>query len=249
LIGSAIGVVLLPTLTRALRSGQAELANHHQNRAIELGLVLSLPAAVGLVIASHPIIAAVYQRGAFKPADTAAVAAALSAVAAGLPAYVLNKALAPGFLAREDTMTPFRFAMIAVGADIVISLTLFHFIGYIGIACGTAGAAWLNAGMLYWRLRQQNMLSADPHLKRTLPRLLISAAIMGVALWFAIAPVQNWFGPGNVGRIASLFTLIGSASCIYAVAALLTGAVSLREMRQQMRRRSSTGKLEGQAGG
>jgi len=249
LIGSAIGVVLLPTLTRALRSGQAELANHHQNRAIELGLVLSLPAAVGLVIASHPVIAAVYQRGAFRPEDTRAVAAALSAVAVGLPAYVLNKALAPGFLAREDTMTPFRFAMIAVGADIVISLSLFHFIGYVGIACGTAGAAWLNAGMLYWRLRQQNMLSADQPLKRRLPRLLLSAAIMGVALWFAIPVAEGWFGASNAGRISSMLVLMIGSSCLYAGAVLLTGAVSLADLRQQIRRRGAASKAGEQARG
>jgi putative peptidoglycan lipid II flippase len=202
-----------------------------------------------LVIASHPVIAAVYQRGAFRPEDTRAVAAALSAVAVGLPAYVLNKALAPGFLAREDTMTPFRFAMIAVGADIAISLSLFHFIGYVGIACGTAGAAWLNAGMLYWRLRQQNMLSADQSLKRRLPRLLLSAAIMGIALWFAIPLAEGWFGASNIGRISSMLVLIIGSSCLYAGAVLLTGAVSLADLRQQIRRRGATSKAGEQARG
>jgi putative peptidoglycan lipid II flippase len=240
LIGSAIGVVLLPSLTRSLRGGQPELANHHQNRAIELGLSLSLPAAVGLVIASHPIIAVVYQRGAFTAADTAHVAVALSAVAIGLPAYVLNKALAPGFLAREDTMTPFRFAMIAVGADIAISLSLFPWIGYIGIASGTAGAAWINAAMLYWRLRQQGMLRLDQHLKRRVPRLLLSAAAMGAALWFtlwfALAPALAWFGNSDLGRIIVMLALMSGALAVYAAAVLLTGAVSLRDLRQRLRR-------------
>lgn len=237
LIGSAIGVVLLPSLTRALRGSQPELANHYQNRAIEMGLSLSLPAAVGLIIASHPIIAAVYQRGAFTADDAGKVAAALAAVAAGLPAYVLNKALAPGFLAREDTMTPFRFAMIGVGADIVISLSLFHFIGYVGIACGTAGAAWLNSAMLYWRLRREKMLSADQRLQRNLPRLILSAAIMGVALWFALPLMPQVFGAGGLARISTMFVLIAGGCTVYAVAVLATGAISLNDLRQQLRRR------------
>ncbi|HEX9449724.1 MAG TPA: lipid II flippase MurJ, partial [Dongiaceae bacterium] len=217
-----------------------------QNRAIELGLLLSLPAAVGLVIASHPVIAVVYQRGAFTAADTGRVAAALSAVAIGLPAYVLNKALAPGFLAREDTMTPFRFAMIAVGADIAVSLSLFPWIGYIGIACGTAAAAWINAAMLYWRLHQRGMLRLDQHLKRTGPRLLLSAAVMGVALWFAIPPVQTWFGGGNLAHIGAMLSLMSGALWLYAMAVLLTGAVSLADLRRRLRRRTVTGE---QAGG
>ncbi|HWT99652.1 MAG TPA: murein biosynthesis integral membrane protein MurJ [Terriglobales bacterium] len=237
LIGSAIGVVLLPSLTRALRGGQPELANHHQNRAIEMGLSLSLPAAVGLIVASHPIIAAVYQRGAFTAEDASKVAAALAAVAAGLPAYVLNKALAPGFLAREDTMTPFRFAMIGVGADIVVSLSLFHFIGYVGIACGTAAAAWLNSAMLYWRLRSQKMLSADQRLQRNLPRLVLSAAIMGIALWFAIPLMPEVLGAGGLARIAALLVLVAGGCAVYAVAVLATGAISISELRQQLRRR------------
>ncbi|HVJ34270.1 MAG TPA: murein biosynthesis integral membrane protein MurJ [Terriglobia bacterium] len=244
LIGSAIGVVLLPSLTRALRGGQPETANHYQNRAIEMGLFLSLPAAVGLIIASHPIIAAVYQRGAFTADDANKVAAALSAVAAGLPAYVLNKALAPGFLAREDTMTPFRFAMVAVGADIVISLSLFHFIGYVGIACGTAGAAWLNAIMLYWRLRQQDMLRTDPRLRRNLPRLLLSAAIMGAALWFVMPLLPSVFGAGSLARVIGMLALIAAGCGIYALAVLVTGAITLGDLRRQLRRGTATAAVD-----
>jgi len=237
LIGSAIGVVLLPSLTRALRSGQANEASHVQNRAIELGLTLSLPAAVGLAVASHPIIAAVYQRGAFLPSDTQAVAAALSAVAVGLPAYVLNKALAPGFLAREDTMTPFRFAMIGVAADIVIAVALFQVIGYVGIACGTAGAAWINAGMLYMRLRRRKMLEPDARIRRILPRLAASAALMGAALWSAIHWGQPYLTGGEMQRVGGLAVLILFGLCVYAAAVLLTGAVSLSDLPGRRRAR------------
>ncbi len=244
LIGSAIGVVLLPSLTRALRSGQPAEANRVQNRAIEMGLTFSLPAAVGLMIASHPIIAAVYQRGAFSVHDTAAVAAALSAVAAGLPAYVLNKALAPGFLAREDTMTPFRFAMVAVAADIIVAVALFQVIGYVGIACGTAVAAWLNAGMLYVRLHRQKMLTPDAKLRRTLPRLLLSAGLMGGALWGAIRLAEPYLVGGEVQRIGGLAVLVLFGLGVYGLAVLLTGAVSLSELRQRLSaRRARQGKV------
>lgn len=235
LIGSAIGVVLLPSLTRALRGGQDADANRIQNRAIELGLSLSLPAAVGLIVASHPVIAAVYQRGAFSAHDTFAVASALAVVAAGLPAYVLNKALTPGFLAREDTMTPFRFAMIAVGADIVIAISLFHFIGYIGIAAGTAGAAWLNAAMLYARLHRRGLLTLDARIKRVAPRLILSAALMGGALWGAIRLAQPYLNGSEINRIGALAVLILIGLASYGIAVLLTGAVSVQDLRRRKR--------------
>ncbi len=106
LIGSAIGVVLLPSLTRALRGDRPEEAMRIFNRAIEMGFFLSLPAAVALTVAAAPIISVLYERGAFTHADSIAVSYALTAIALGLPAYVLNKSLSAGFLSREDTMTP-----------------------------------------------------------------------------------------------------------------------------------------------
>ena len=117
------------------------------------------------------------------------------------------------------------------------------------LGSGLRMAAWLNAGMLYYRLRRQKMLSADRRLKRTLPRLLVSAAAMGVALWFAIPPVEGWFGESNAGRIGSMLVLIGGASCLYAGAVLLSGAISLAEIRQQVRRRPIAGNAGGQIGG
>jgi putative peptidoglycan lipid II flippase len=236
LIGSAIGVVLLPSLTRALRGRREDEAMRIFNRAIEMGLFLSLPATVALAIAAHPLITVLYQRGAFTRDDATAVSYALTAISFGLPAYILNKALSPGFLAREDTMTPFRFAMIAVGADIAISLTLFQFIGYIGIALGTAGAAWVNCGMLYFKLRRHGYLTFDARFRRTLPRLLVSAIGMGVALYFGIKVLQPYLNDGELVRMTALAILVAGGMAIYLVFILATGAIPRRDLLQALRR-------------
>ncbi|HEY4163320.1 MAG TPA: murein biosynthesis integral membrane protein MurJ [Dongiaceae bacterium] len=236
LIGSAIGVVLLPSLTRALRGKREDEAMRIFNRAIEMGLFLSLPATVALAVAAHPLISVLYQRGAFSRDDALAVSYSLTAISIGLPAYILNKAFSPGFLAREDTMTPFRFAMIAVAADIAISLTLFQFIGYIGIALGTAGAAWVNCGMLYFKLRRRGYLSFDARFRRTLPRLLISAIGMGIALYFGIKVLQPYFNDGEVIRMAALAVLVAGGMAIYLVFVIATGAIPYRDLLQVLRR-------------
>jgi putative peptidoglycan lipid II flippase len=155
----------------------------------------------------------------------------------GLPAYILNKALSPGFLAREDTMTPFRFAMIGVGADIAISLILFHFIGYVGIALGTAGAAWINCGLLYFTLRRRGYLVIDRKLKRTLPRLFLSAVGLGLALWFGIKPLEPYLRDGELVRAVALAVLVAGGLCVYLVLVIATGAMPLKELARFIKRR------------
>lgn len=237
LIGSAIGVVLLPSLTRALRGPNPEEGIRIHNRAIEMGFFLSLAATVALAVAAEPMIRVLYQRGAFTADDTVKVAAALTAISFGLPAYILNKALTPGFLAREDTMTPFRYAMIGVGADIVISLILFHFIGYVGIALGTAAAAWINCTLLYFTLRRRGFLVIDARLKRTLPRLFLAAAVLGVALWFGIKPLEPYLADGELVRALALGALVTGGLGLYLVLVIATGAMPLADLKRFLRRR------------
>ena len=97
-IGVAVGTALLPLMARQLRAGQVEHAMHNQNRALELALLLTVPAAVALVVLSLPIVSVLFERGAFGAEASRATSAALAAYALGLPAYVLTKVLTPGFL-------------------------------------------------------------------------------------------------------------------------------------------------------
>ncbi|HEY0420398.1 MAG TPA: murein biosynthesis integral membrane protein MurJ, partial [Acetobacteraceae bacterium] len=107
-IGVAVGTVLLPEMSRALKRADAAGALESQNRAMELSLLLTLPAAAAFMTAALPIMTVLFQRGAFGPADAAASAHALVAYAVGLPAFVLIKSLLPGFHARSDTRTPVK---------------------------------------------------------------------------------------------------------------------------------------------
>ncbi len=237
LIGSAIGVVLLPSLTRALRGKRDEEAMRIFNRAIEFGLFLSLPATVALLVAAGPIITVLYQRGVFSTDDSFHVSQALGALALGLPAYILNKALSPGFLAREDTMTPFRYAMISVAGDIAIALSLFPFIHYIGIALGTAGAAWINTALLYFTLRRRGYLKFDARLKRCFPRLIVSSLGLAAALYFGMRPLAAYFADGEITRAAALALLVGGGGAVYLVLVIVTGAVPRADLLRALGRK------------
>src|SRR5690606_29214745 len=146
-IGSALGVVLLPALSRSLRAGRAAEAGGHLNRGLEFAALLVLPATVALLIVPYPIIVGVYEYRAFTREASRATAAALAAYGTGLPAFVLAKALTTCFFAREDTRTPFHFAMASMAANVALSLALFPFLDHVGIALATSLASWLNVGL------------------------------------------------------------------------------------------------------
>src|SRR6266566_1227952 len=133
-VGIAIGTAILPSLSRQVRTGDAAGAAATQNRGVELALLLTLPAAAGLVVLAQPILTVLFERGAFGPAEAAATAAALAAYAAGLPAFVLVKVLAPGFYAHRNTATPVKVAIAAVTINFVLTVVLMQFLAHVGVA-------------------------------------------------------------------------------------------------------------------
>lgn len=237
LIGSAIGVVLLPALTRSLRSDEPAVAICMQNRALELGLALSLPATIGLIVAALPIVTTVYQRGAFGHDDAQAVALALMIMSAGLPAYVANKALTAAFLAREDTATPFRQAVMSVAVNIAISAAITPTYGYIGVAIGAMAAAWVNAGLLAAILLRRGFLTFDERLRRVLPRLCLCGVGLGLAVWGAEAGL--WPGPyaSTLEQAIALAIIIAVGAVSFAVLVLSLRVSSLAELRSFRRKR------------
>ena len=117
-IGVAIGVVLLPDLSRKMRAGNSLAVNHSQNLALELSLFLTIPAAVALMAIAAPIVHTVFEHGAFTRTDTLAVAPTVFAFATALPAFSMTKVFQPGFFASQDTKTPMRFAIVSVAINV-----------------------------------------------------------------------------------------------------------------------------------
>jgi putative peptidoglycan lipid II flippase len=232
IIGVAIGVVLLPTLSHKLRSGDHAAVLATENRALEFSLLLTMPAAVALFIAAEPIIRVLFERGAFTAADTEATAAMLAAFALGLPAYVLIKVLHPSFFAREDTKTPMIFAGIAMAANVVLSLALFFAAGPTGIAIATTLAGWINVALLVVALRRRDGLTLDRIFRRRFAGILAATAVMGGVVFALVALIGPWFAPasGILAQATALALLVGTGLLTYLAAAHLFGAVKFREL-------------------
>ena len=241
-VGIAIGTALLPILTRQIRAGDAGAALANQNRALEVALVLTLPAAAALMVIAQPIIAVLFERGAFGPAEVHATALALAAYAVGLPAHVLAKVFTPGYFAREDTKTPVKIAVaiMVINAALAVSLMLIlqrYGVGHMGIALATSVTGWLNAMMLWRGLVKRGQFSLDHRLRRRFLPILAAAGLMAGVL----ALGEWWLAPWLYGsfheRVVALIVLIGVGSAVYGIAAHLFGAVNIRELKSQLRPR------------
>lgn len=224
-VGVAMGTALLPTLTRQLRGGETDAARDSQNRAVEYALLLTLPAAAALAAVAAPIVTVLFGRGAFDNAAGAATAAALAAYAAGLPAFVLVKTLAPGFFAREDTRTPVAIAVLCLAVNVALSLALIGSLAHVGIALASTLSSWLNAGLLAFVLMRRGHLRGDSRLYRRAPRVMAATAAMAAVVWFAAARLEPWFAAGEATRAAALAVVVGLGLALFALAARLSGAV------------------------
>ncbi len=181
-VGVAIGVVLLPELSRRVRAGDHGRAADAMNRAAEFCLLLTLPASVALVAIPGLVTAVLFERGAFDAADTAATAAALAVYALGLPAFVLQKVVQPAYFAREDTRTPLRYAVISMLVNVVVAVAGAPLIGFLAAAIGTTAAGWVNLALLWRGMRRlDGEVGIDERLARRAPRMLAAALAMGVS--------------------------------------------------------------------
>ena len=235
-VGIAIGTVLLPDLSRRLRAGDEAGGRHAFNRAAEIGLALTVPAAVALVVIAFPLVSVLYERGAFDRVDTVATAWTLSIYGLGLPAFVLHKVLQPLFYAREDTRSPFLFAVCAMVVNAAVAVGLAPFIGFLAAALGTTVAGWTMVWQLWRGSRGMGDASRlDDRMRARLPRILVAAAAMGVVLGLSARLLDGpLHAPG--WRYLALAGLCGLGILVYFGTGFAIGAFSRSDLRGALRR-------------
>ncbi len=231
-IGTAVGTAILPLLSRQARSGLAAEALATLNRAIEITLVLTLPAALALAVAGGPIMLVLFGRGAFDATSAMRAAQSLAAYAFGLPAFVLLKVLVPAFFAHGDTSTPVRVGMGAIALNLALNLALMLPLQHVGPALATSLSALFNVITLAILLSRRGRLTLDERLRRRLPRMALAAAAMAVVLVL----VQGRLSFAGPWRYAALAALVSAGLAAYAAAAQLLGAFDLREVARLARR-------------
>ncbi len=237
IIGISVGVVLLPELTRALTAKDSKEASHLQNRSLEFGLGLTVPAAVGLFMLNLPLVALVYERGAFDRETAELTAHVLAGFAIGLPSFVLIKIFQSSFYAREDMKTPMYFSGINAVLNIVLSLLLFPIYGIFGLAIATSSAGWINALMLWASLYLGNHFQITAKTLQNILLICVASLIMAGILYGGEVWLGSLLTDSNLlARIGLIGGLIAVSAFVYFAIVIATGAVSRDQMKRMLKR-------------
>jgi putative peptidoglycan lipid II flippase len=228
--GVALSTVILPNLSRKFARQNPRGFSATLDWSLRLALIITLPAALGLAVLATPILITLFQYEAFQVHDVQMSALSLSAYAAGLPAFIAVKVLAPGFYARQDTRTPVKIAIAAMASNMVLNLV---FVGsmvavgfqgpHTGLALASSVAAYVNAGLLYHVLRRQEAYLPEAGWGRVALAVIVASAVMVAALWWQYGALQQWLEAGAVDRATRLVLLILFGVVVYFSALLAAG--------------------------
>jgi putative peptidoglycan lipid II flippase len=241
LVGVAIGLALVPRLTRAFVQGDHEGGRKTLDDGVTLAMAFTLPAAVALFVIPFFIIDATVTRGAFTSADAARTADVLRQFAWGVPAFVLAKVLTPPFFAREDTRRPMIFAVAAVVFTVVVGSVLFFWLsahghdGVLGLAVATSLSAWLNVALLGGTLIREKAWHASTAFISRISRVLLASGVMAAALLAAGIGYETLSRVFLAKEIAVL-VVCGVGAALYGACLLVFRAVSIRELKAVLRR-------------
>lgn len=243
-VGAAIGVAVLPILSRHLKAGEAAEARRVQDKAVEYGALLSIPAAVALIILAEPIINILFQHGKFGSFETAMTAKAVMAYAVGLPAYVMVKALAPNFFARGDTKTPVKYSVVVLLTNLSFAVLLMKPFGHVGIAAATTIAAFVSLYQYLRGLQKRRFWSIGKPLAVKCAKILLAALIMGAAVELAQFALNlaygGWLRLALLSKLGifALLCILGVAT--FAFAAKILGIINLLEISKNLLKKGKT---------
>jgi len=244
LVGVAIGVALLPRLSRAVHAGDQNGARSAMDEALTFSMALTLPAAAAMIAMPFFLTDGLYTRGEFHVVDALKTASALQQYGWGVPAFVLAPLLSRAFFARQDTKTPMNFAIVSVVVNVIAGIVLFHLVGVAGIAAATSLASWVNVLLMLVTLARRGAywpsVAAWSRLGRGLLASLLLGALLAGASHYRPA-IEGLFHGVHIGRairakeLAVAFTTL-AAALIYPVLLIGVGGISRDELRKALRR-------------
>jgi putative peptidoglycan lipid II flippase len=241
MVGVAIGVALLPRLSRAVHTGDHKDASGAMDEAVTFAMALTLPAAAAMLAMPHFMIDGLYTRDRFHAADALQTGAVLFQYGWGAPAFVLMQIINRSFYAHQDTKTPMQVALVQVAVNVGLGLILFHLIGASGIAAATSAAAWLSVAQMAVLLKRRGLYVPSARATSRLLRILAASLLLGVILalashWLAAHPRRIDIGPIHYKELA-LGLVSAAALPLYGALLFASGGVTPGELKGALRRR------------
>ena len=229
--GIAVGTVMLPELSKHVKSNNSELITNLQNRALELCLFLSVPAAVALVLASDQIITSLFGYGSFDNVSVINTAIALTFFAFGVPAFSILKIFSNFFFARNDTKTPFYLSVVSVTLNIMISVSLFSRFGFVIIPIATSISSWINVLMHYYFIKKRDLHIFDSKFIYKFPRMILSVVVMGLVLYLLLGLFSDKFDYNESWKFIYLFIIVIISIFSYLFISNFSGAFKFKDIK------------------
>jgi putative peptidoglycan lipid II flippase len=229
--GIAVGTVMLPELSKHVKSNNSELITNLQNRALELCLFLSVPAAVALVLASDQIITSLFGYGSFDNVSVINTAIALTFFAFGVPAFSILKIFSNFFFARNDTKTPFYLSVVSVTLNIMISVSLFSRFGFVIIPIATSISSWINVLMHYYFIKKRDLHIFDSKFIYKFPRMILSVVVMGIVLYLLLGFFTDKFDYNESWKFIYLFIIVIISLISYFLISNFSGAFKFKDIK------------------
>lgn len=223
LLGVALGTILLPSLSKSFAEKTAQEYSRLLDWGLRLTVLLAAPCAVALAVLAVPLIATLFRHGEFSVHDVHMTQSALVAYSIGLLALILVKVLAPGFYARQDIRTPVRIAVVTLLATQIMNLIFIWQLKHAGLALAIALAAWINAGLLFWKLRQKQVFAPQPGWPRFLVKVALALLAMGLVLAWGVGRADFWLSAGALERVVRLGWIVVAGGATYLAALRLLG--------------------------
>jgi putative peptidoglycan lipid II flippase len=237
IIGTALGVAILPAISQAIARHDDQQASDVQARAFDLSMLLTLPATLALAVSAVPIIGALFQGGEYSVEDARVTGNILAILVTGLPAYVLVKVLTPNFYARKDVKTPVMIAMGVLVGGIIANFIFIPMIGIYSLAAVTSTSAWVNFGLLFGFLYFRGHFRMPGWLFSRVARQLAAALAMAAALYAVRSALAGWFF-GSVGeRFVGLAALVGIGGLVYFAVAWMIGGMDRQAIKDLRRKK------------
>ncbi len=229
--GIAVGTVMLPELSKYIKNNNYKKALNLQNRALELCLFLSIPAAVALVLASEEIISSLFGYGSFNIESVNNTAIALTFFAIGVPAFSILKIFSNLFFARNDTRLPFYLSVVSVIINVLISVSLFSKLGFVIIPIATSISSWINVFLYFYFIKKMNFHSFDSMFIYKFIRMLLSVVVMGLALYLMLGFFSDKFNYYESWKFMYLFIIVIASLFIYFFISNFSGAFKFKDIK------------------
>ncbi len=226
--GIAVSAVSLPVLSKAIRLKNATEVSIIQNKSIELSLLLSFPASLGLIIASDEIVNGLFGYGSFSSKDIKMTSEALSFFGFGIVAFALVKILANFFFARDNTKTPFYISAFIVFLNVLISVSFFNQVGFVIIPIATSISTWAGVFIYIYILQKSNYLMIQKILIHNFLKITISVGIMALILSLSLDKFANYLEYDYNLKLIFLIIIVGFVGIVYLLSCYLLGVLKIK---------------------